>query len=252
MLAKLFARIDLYLLMIIVLLVVTAIAIPTFGFIQTIPQLAVAVFTAAALDAFIWRLKYKKFHFSKTAFISGLFIGGLLEPSQMLYVPAVAAVVAILSKHFINIRKQHIFNPALLSLAIAASLFQTSISWWAALSLPIILAAGIVLHLKFWRWDLIFTFLATYFAIFSVQSRFDFAALQLQLLNPMLYYFTFFMLVEPRTSPARSRGRLIYGPLAAVIIFLANLIYPSLGFVLGLLLANLAVIFIKWKIEKIL
>lgn len=252
MFAKIFARIDLYWLMIIVLSIVTAAAIPTFGFERTIPQIAIAVLVAVALDGLIWFVKYRKFRFSKNALISGLFIGGLLEPNQIFYVPAIAAVIAILSKHLINVKKHHVFNPALFSLAIVSVIFSTSISWWAALSLPVILIMGTILHLKFWRWDLIFTFLATYFAIFLIQNNFDLTILQPQLQNTLLYYFTLFMLVEPRTSPSTRKGRLLYGPIAAVIISLANPLYPLLGFTLGLLLANLTVILISWKIEKLL
>ena len=249
---SLLAKINIYDMMIVILLIVAASAIVQFGYTQTIPRIAISVIVASILDLVIKYYKYKKWMLPKTAIISGLFIGMLLAFDQPFYIFALAAVVAIASKHVINVMNRHVFNPTLFSMLVVSVVFNSYVSWWAAYSFPVIVILGLLINYKFGRLDLSLPFIATYLLLtnaFAFLTNTPINSITVQLKNTLLLFYAFFMLIEPRTSPSTSKARLVYAPIAAIIIFATSFFYPQNNFVLGALLANLAVLAISWKIK---
>jgi Na+-translocating ferredoxin:NAD+ oxidoreductase RnfD subunit len=265
-----FYRFDIYITIIVVLSILAAInmlTIPAFEIMKTLPQIVIAVVVATIAEALWDRYKLKKWQYSKSAIITGLFIGSLLDPGQTVFIPALAAIIAILSKIFFRAKMRHFFNPTLFSLFIitlissiarnfASSSTGTiieaiipnsvSIGWWSSANMLATLALGLFISIKFRRLGLTLPFLLVYFVISVLMNPSVITpnSLMTSLLNVLndtaLMFFVFFMLVEPKTSPFSGRGRLIYGPVVAILFFAVGMILPQLLVSTGLLLDQTA------------
>src|SRR5437867_7146131 len=276
---RLLNKINIYTLMIIVLSILTTLGLinfivqPSTGFPQNIPfvlfirtlffkaflQILVTVGVTSVLDLFIYYRKYKKWFLPKSAIISGLFIGSILDPTSLIYIPILAGIFAIVSKHLIRYKGRNIFNPSMLAMFLMTqfqyfpfddlvNIFPTSLAWWSAvspfgywISYTIIFALGLLVAIRFKRLDLVLSFLATYFVIYLAYSLLNPAILFTNQTNNLpLYFFSFFMLIEPKTSPTMKNPRIFYGIVAAIVIFSVRFYYPF-NIPLGLLIANLLV-----------
>lgn len=253
-LESIWKKLDIYSWMIVVLSVFTAAGIYTFGWQQTLPQTIIAVVAANAFDILAKYFKTKQFRFTKSATITGLFIGLLLPFSSQLYLPVIAAVIAIASKHLINWKGRHIFNPTLFSLLIVSLIFNVQASWWGSFAFPtqqipylnllIVAILGFIITAKQRRHDLVWPFIGA-FLLFTFIGRLflpDQAEVVYLGLDSTLLFAVFFMLVEPKTSPFFARARLAYGILSAAIFAVFSLFalgYYPLG---AILIANLFVL----------
>ncbi len=230
--------INVYNLMIFNLFIFSLFGIFKFGYKSILPQLLISIFTACFLDTLINYFNYKKFEISKSGVITGFFIALVLTENQKWYIILFACVIAILIKKLSSlIFKKYIFNPAMIGIFISILLFKTSDGWWGAYNLILVIILGLFLTYKFKRFDLILTFLLTYFLIYSLINGFSYNLF----LNSTLYFFVFFMFIEPRTSPLNSKLRMIYGLISAIVIILTTLFIPNYSFTLGLLICNLFV-----------
>jgi len=279
-----FYRFDIYLTMIVVLTILAAINVQTFGIDKTVPQLVVAVVITVVVEALLDFWKMKKWQYSKSAIITGLFIGSILDPGQQLYVPAIAAIIAILSKTFLRAKMRHFFNPAMFSLFVLSLLPATilgafvSTGWWSSVNLYATIILGLFIAIKFRRLDLTVSFMLAFILInaftflwttcqqgpelcflqmlpITLYNAFSHSFLFLFSIAPLLF-FTFFMLVEPKTSPFTRRGRVIYGVVAAALFFAVGMILPQLVSQLGagidqiavtLLIGNVIAWIMNWK-----
>ena len=235
-----FYRFDIYLTMIVVLSMLAAINILSFGVMNTLPQLVIAVVVATATEALWDFYRTRTWKYSKSAIITGLFIGSLLDPSQVLYIPAVAALIAFLAKTFIRAKARHFFNPTMLSMFAVALLFKTSLGWWAATNMYATIILGLFISVKFKRLSLTLPFLATAFVIILLLTQSLTSAENLIMSAPILYM-VFFMLVEPKTSPFSRRGRLIYGPIVAILLFVMGFVLAQVSGMFGIALDTIAV-----------
>ncbi len=244
-------KINVYNLMIFNLIIFSIVGIFILGWKNTLPQLVIAVLTAGSLDSIFNYFKTKQLRIYKSGVISGFFIGLVLSNSPVWYVPLIAAILAILIKHLTDYimnsldYNSHIFNPAMSGIFISILLFKTSDGWWGAISFFPIFILGLFLLYKFKRFGLSIPFLITYFLIIGATAFIKGSFSYLLFFNFTLYFFAFFMLIEPRTSPVTSRGRLFYGIIAGIIIALMHLFLPVYELTLGLLISNLFVPFIN-------
>lgn len=245
-------RLDIYSWMVVVLAIFSAAGAYTFGILETIPQVAIAVVAANAFDILAKYLKKKKFQFTKTATITGLFIGQLLPLSSEFYLPLIAAAIAIGSKHLINLKGRHLFNPSLFSLMIVALIFSTLPSWWGSFAFPtqvpflnliVVIVLGIIITVRQRRHELVWPFIGA-FLLFNFIGNLIFPeATQLSLvIDSTILYAVFFMLVEPKTSPLFKKARLAYGILAAAIFVIFNIVAPEYNLLAMILVANLFVL----------
>ena len=195
-----------------------------FGFNALIPVL-IATITTTLLDFAINYFKYKNFEFPQSALISGLFIGGLLTQNLQWYVYVVAGAIAILSKHIIKFQQKHIFNPANLGILIASIIFGAAHTWWISSPLILVLAFGIFVVWRLGRFDLTISFLASYYLIILIielSRGSSFNDIYLTIINGgVIYFFSMFMLIEPKTNP--SKNRIYYGILVAVLLIIFDL-----------------------------
>jgi Na+-translocating ferredoxin:NAD+ oxidoreductase RnfD subunit len=233
----------------IVLLALTVIASLGSFSSQGIKNIMIAIFTAGLLDlAIMFMLKRKRLT-PDGAILTGLIIALVLSPSSSWYITVAAAAIAIISKHVLRMKKKPIFNPAALGLLAVLLLFSSGHEWWGGLSaLPVwslvfLVAGGYLVVNKVNKLPLIFAFLGTYFSLFlgiSVYHALDVNDIfRIPFINAVLFL-SFFMLIDPPTSPSKYSEQILFGGIAASISVLVNVQIGGLSFLLaGLLVANL-------------
>jgi len=212
--------------MVISLVLVALFAPPREDFIEGIFWLSVSVFVAVVIDTLLSLLKRRGLNFPSSATITGLIVGMVLDYHQSLWILVIAVAIAILSKHLLIWKRKHIFNPANFGLLVSSIFLRGIISWWAGVPMIPIVILGFFIALKMRRLSLVAVFLGLHLFFFGVSAlllHHQFVS-QLAILN---FYFAFFMLVEPKTSPITTRGRLIYGILTALLVFTFLSIIPQ-------------------------
>lgn len=153
----------------------------------------------------------------KSPVITGLSLSLLLR-ADALWLHAAAAIIAIASKFLLRIDGKHVFNPA--GLAIVVLLFTSRGIWispgqWGAdiwFAAFVGFAAILVLGAAR-RADIAIFFLASHAALLFARALWlgDGVAIPLhQLQSGSLLIFTFFMISDPRTSPASSPARFLF------------------------------------------
>ena len=210
---------------------------------QAIVWLAVVPLFAGLLDVAIKQVIYKKpFAMPKTAFISGLFVAGILDPTTPLYILLVAAALAILSKHVIRLKNRNIFNPAGFGIAVTGLAFTYLLhvpvagSWWVgATFLAVIFGSYISYRMK--KLPLTLTF----FALYPILVFFTLKLLPAQMLDMSFisgyFFFASFMLLEPRTSPYTLKAMVLAGVVVAILASVLPLFLPAMEFTLISLMA---------------
>jgi enediyne biosynthesis protein E5 len=191
---------------------------------QTEPVHA-ALYVAAALvtQALFSRIVRTSFDF-RSALITGLSLSLLLRVDGPLLAVCVAAA-GISSKFLIRFRGRHIFNPS--TFAIVAALLLTSGAWvspgqWGTeiwLGFLCICLGGMVL-LSAARLDIALAFLGAYGGLLLARALWlgDPLAIPLhQMQSGTLLLFAFFMITDPRTTPATVTGRIVFAALTALL-----------------------------------
>ena len=224
-----------------------------FGPKSLLPVLLAAI-TTTFLDLFIEYYKSKTWIFPQSALISGLFIGGLLTQNLPLYIYVLAGIIAILSKHLVKFQQNHIFNPANFGVLLVSIIFGASHTWWISSPLILALIFGIFAIWRLKRFDLTISFLASYFLINSIIGIFrgdSFNDIYLTIINGgVIYFFSMYMLIEPKTHPKERSQRIVYGILVAIVFIISHFYIPRHDLPLALAVGNIFVpILNKLKFE---
>lgn len=191
------------------------------------------------------------------------------KPTDALATMLVVAFV-VFSKYFMEWKGSPIFNPVVLgffALELLAnfvpSLKLSFVSWWGASysfgPVPvtlILIAIWIIFSFKVWRkWYAALSYLI-FLAIglfVSMKIAGDSAALdflKFTFTNSTIYFFTFIMLAEPRTSPLMRNQQIIYGFLAAVFSTISALTHFPTSDLLAILVPNLYFFVVKWNMLR--
>ncbi len=187
---------------------------------------------AVALELLIFRIRKVKQKPDEAA-ITGMILALLISPNLMFAV--IAPIIAIILKHIIVYKKINVFNPAALS-AFIISLLGAGIGWWAASYIAIPL--GLFLALRLEKLRLSFSFLIIY--VILNMAVFPLSANVRSFIEPITWFFAFFMFLEPKTSPYTKKGQLIFGAGAAILSVLFIVIaLPVDIFIVSLLIMNL-------------
>jgi Na+-transporting NADH:ubiquinone oxidoreductase subunit NqrB len=148
----------------------------------------------------------------------------LLLRTASVPVAALAGAVAIASKSLVRVGGRHVFNPANLGLVLAMALFPTawaSSGQWGTETLAAFALAslGTVVTTRAARADVTFGFLGFYAGLLCLRALWlgDPLAIPLhRLQSGALLLFAFFMISDPRTTPSRRSGRLLFAALVAL------------------------------------
>jgi len=171
----------------------------------------------------------------------------LLLRSDVWWLPPLAAVAAIASKFTIRIRGRHFLNPA--NLGITAAMLATPHAWcspaqWGegGLLLLWMFALGCMVAHRAFRSDVSLAFLGSWIAVRAARVLWlgqPGAVLLHQLASGSLILFTFFMISDPKTTPAKSRpARFAFGAIVAAGAFaLQHVAYARNSLLWALLLA---------------
>lgn len=161
-----------------------------------------------------------------SAVISSLGLSLLLR-TDLPWMPAVAAFIAISSKFLIRFRGKHVFNPTLFGLTMAMLLTPhawCSPSQWGESSAVIAWFAifGLAVVNRAFRMDISLAFIAAWVLLKAGRVFYlgqSIRVLAHQLAVGSLILFTFFMISDPKTTPDRRVGRLLFAACVAVLAF---------------------------------
>ena len=239
------------------LIILTLISVFFYGFgINALIPVVISVLTAVILDLLIDYYKFKTLEFPYSAFITGLFIGGLLAQDLKLYIYVSAAAIAILSKHLIKVQGKHIFNPANIGILMVFIVFNAPNTWWIPSPLYLVILFGLVILWRQRRFDLALSFIAAYYIMHAfIPEPSMFGSMPMMRSMPMamhnfyqsfasqstIFFFAMFMLIEPKTHPAARKQRIFYGILVAVMLIGIEIYNPRFGIPFVLAVANLVV-----------
>ncbi|MBI4176094.1 MAG: RnfABCDGE type electron transport complex subunit D [Candidatus Aenigmarchaeota archaeon] len=211
-------------------------------------SLVTSLVIAVIVDSGAYYIREGKPAITTSSVISGLIIGLVLSGSYI--VMAIAAAVAILSKHLIKANKKHIFNPAslgiLIALLIAPFLFIGSADqgWWGGGSIYAVSILGLLIVYKMKRLQMALTYFvskAIIIFILTLGGILKSEIFNAETLSGTVFFFAFIMLIEPITSPVSRKGRLVFAALVAILNFAFFFTWPGYALIGSLLVADLFV-----------
>ena len=208
----------------------------------------VAAATAVGADWLMGWVVHDRWSFPDGGLLTGVIVGMLLGAHQPWIVPALTALVAILSKHALRTRWSNVFNPAAFGLVVSALLFHSEQSWWGSLAelSPLwflaLAAVGVYVAAKVNKLPMALTFLGASLLLYTVAAFRGDAAQVAEIFRApdiqMLVFFATIMLTDPPTSPAQPRHQYLYALVVAAASCAAFLGLNALWFLPGGLLAG--------------
>jgi len=232
-----------------VLTVLTAVAVPGVGLARAAPGLAAALLAAALIDTPALRLRDGEWSIPDGALLTGWIIALVLSPFEPWYVPALTTAIALATKHLLRIRTTNIFNPAAAALVITYYAFDTAESWWGALPesatllIVVLIVLGAFITDRVNKVPVVLSFLLSYFLLFTATAWVADPGTVAEVYRaPDLHaalFFAFFMLTDPPTSPPKARDQITYGLITGVGAYVFFEVVGAVYFLLaGLLVAN--------------
>ena len=205
------------------------------GFNRSPAQIITTVVAGCVLDmALHWLLRKRELLVPLSAYISALSIAILLNYAHDAWLLFLPIFLTIGSKYLFTVDGRHHFNPSLFGVAVtlltagqlisAAPAYQWGGTW--AMSAFIVSAALALFVFRVGRGWLVGSFLVFYALQTALRAWIMRAHLPPEMLflgtmtSPPFYLFTFFMLTDPKTSPATPRGQV----LLALAITLVDLV----------------------------
>ncbi len=169
----------------------------------------------------------------------------LLLRTDVVWLAALAAVIAIGSKFLLRFRGKHVFNPAnfaLVSLMLLSDHAWVSSGQWgsAAIGAFVLACLGFLVLTRAKRAETTLAFLLFYAALIFGRAIWldDPVSIPLhQLQNGALLIFAFFMISDPKTSPNSASGRILYAALVASVSYIIQFVfYQTNGPILALIM----------------
>jgi Na+-translocating ferredoxin:NAD+ oxidoreductase RnfD subunit len=213
-------------------------------------SLLVALALTVAFEALFLFITKKKVTVTECALVTGLILGFVLTADQRNWfgVYLAAACFAIASKHIIRFNGKHIFNPAAFGIVSTMFFFNAQTAWKGTYLWYVLLPAGLYFAYKVRKLELLLGYGVAALGIFAVQALAQGNGLA-NIFGYLSYFFIAIMLIEPKTTPMTQAGKVAFGVIAAISIFIFNNAGIKCDAELsGLLLANISVpVLNKWK-----
>lgn len=157
----------------------------------------------------------------------------LLLRTELIWIAAIAAMLAIGSKFLLRINGKHIFNPAnfaLVSLMLLSDHAWVSSGQWgsAAIGAFVLACLGFLVLTRAKRAETTIAFIIFYAALMFGRALWldDPLSIPLhQLQNGALLIFAFFMISDPKTTPNSAVGRVLFAALVAGVAYTIQFIY---------------------------
>lgn len=179
----------------------------------------VATISAIAIDSSFIFLKEKKFKINDSSIISGLIIGFVLYSRQPLWIFLLASLFGIGSKHLIKIKGRHLFNPAAFGIFITTIFFAAPTQWKGTFLWYILVPFGVYFSYKISKLQVLTGYFLTTLFLFGAQALVQRVPL-LDIFGYLSFFYIFVMVIEPKTTPVKPPGKLIFGAGLALLIFI--------------------------------
>jgi Na+-translocating ferredoxin:NAD+ oxidoreductase RnfD subunit len=217
----------------------------------SIPQILAAILTCFAIEVAITFRQARAFVWPASAMLTGSGVALILRvvgtqpddpwSTHAWWLFALVGGLALLTKYVIRYRGSHIFNPSNIGLVVAFVVLGTGVVepldfWWAPLNpwmiaaYAVILIGGLLITRRLRLLGMAASFwltLAGGVAILAASghcmtARWAFAPVcgsdfwRVVVTSPEVLIFLFFMITDPKTSPAGQVGRVVFGALVGV------------------------------------
>ena len=217
----------------------------------SVPQILAAILTCAVIEVALTFRQSRAFVWPASAMLTGSGVALILRvvgtppddpwTTYAWYVFAVVAGLSLLSKYVIRYRGSHVFNPSNIGLVVAfVVLGSTRVEpldfWWGPLNIPMLTAYAVIIvgGLLITRRLHLLALAATFWVALSVgvgilagsghcmTANWAFAPVcgfdfwRVIITSPEVLIFLFFMITDPKTTPAGQVGRVAFGLLVAV------------------------------------
>lgn len=179
----------------------------------------IAIISAMVFESIMLLFKDKKFIVTDSSAISGLIIGYVLSSDNPWWIFLLASFLAISSKHLLHFNRKHLFNPAAFGIFLTVAFFGASTQWKATYMWYIFLPFGVYFISKIQKLEVLFGYGLTALGLFGSQAVIQKTPL-LNIFGYFNYFFIFIMMIEPKTTPVKPRGKFIFGMGVAVLIFI--------------------------------
>lgn len=207
--------------------------------------IGLAVFSALGVESVILYSRTKVWKFTSSSIITGLIIGFVLSSDQEWWKLPAACALAIVSKYLIVFKKEHIFNPASLGVFLSIILFSAFTQWKGTYLWYILLPGGVYFAKKIGKFKILISYFLVSVILFGIQAIIQKVPLG-HILGYLSFFYIFVMIIEPKTSPVKPRGQIIFGAGIAILIFILTEsgarfdveLFSLLVFNIGILLIN--------------
>ena len=171
----------------------------------------------------------------------------LLLRTDLIWLAAIAATLAIGSKFLLRFRGKHIFNPAnfaLVSLMLVSDHAWVSSGQWgsAAIGAFVLACLGFLVLTRAKRAETTLAFIVFYAALIFGRALWLDDPMNIplhQLQNGALLIFAFFMISDPKTTPNSATGRVLFAALVAGVAYTIQFIfYQPNGPILALIMCS--------------
>lgn len=179
----------------------------------------IAVISAIGIELIILFFKDKKFRITDSSIISGLIIGFVLSGDNPWWIFLLASFLAICSKYLLQLNRKHLFNPAALGIFLSLILFGASTQWKGTYLWYILLLFGLYFAYRFRKIKVLIGYALTAIGLFGVQALLQKIPLS-NISGYLSYFYIFIMMIEPKTTPIKPRGQLLFGISIALLIFI--------------------------------
>ncbi|MCX5704824.1 MAG: RnfABCDGE type electron transport complex subunit D [Candidatus Omnitrophica bacterium] len=180
--------------------------------------LCLSVAAASGTESLLLYFRSKKFQVTQSSLISGLIVGTVLSADNRWWVIVLAAVFAIASKHLLRINSKHVFNPAAFGIFLSIILLGAFTQWRGVYLWYILVPFGIYFVYKIQKLEILAGFVLVFFVLFGIQVFIRKGPIW-NILGYLNYFYLFIMLIEPKTTPSKQVGKVIFGAGTAVFIF---------------------------------
>jgi Na+-translocating ferredoxin:NAD+ oxidoreductase RnfD subunit len=241
-----------------VLAVLTIPAAQQAGWALVGPSLVAAMAAAMLVDLPLIRWRDGHWSVPDGAMLTGWLVALTLSPHEPWTAAAGAAVLGIVAKHAVKVKRANVLNPAAAALVLSYFAFNTGQSWWGALpELPppfvgLVLVTGAFMAWRLHKLPLALAFLGVHFLLATLVAFVGDPAHVAELYRApdvhMALFAAGFMATDPPTSPPKVSDQLRYGVLAAVVSFVLFEFVGAVYFLPGgLLAANCWEGWRKWR-----
>jgi enediyne biosynthesis protein E5 len=178
-----------------------------------------AVISAVAAEAVALSFTTRYVGITESSVITGLIIGYVLSADEAWWKFILTAATAVISKYLLRLRQKHVFNPAACGLFLAIVFLGATTQWKGTYAWYIVVPFGFYFVYKIRKLEIIAAYAAVSLMLFGIQALWQKAPLW-HIFGYLSYFYIFVMVIEPKTTPVKPLGKLLFGAGVGLLIFI--------------------------------